>query len=126
MQPGQAVYAAIVERFGPSVVAQDGSLDRPALARIVFGSDCGPTLHSVRSEESSHLPCCGAVNSTGKNALEELNAIVHPAVIARQLGFTPQYLCDVLKNKRPVSENLALAMGYKRLIVFANNGKRKP
>ena len=31
-----------------------------------------------------------------------------------------------LKNKRPVSENLALAMGYKRLIVFANNGKRKP
>jgi len=57
---------------------------------------------------------------------ERVKQFGRQTVIARQLGFTPQYLCDVLKNKRPVSENLALAMGYKRLIVFANNGKRKP
>jgi dephospho-CoA kinase len=56
MQPGQAVYAAIVARFGDSVVAADGSLDRPALARIAFG----------------------------EGRIEELNAIVHPATIARQ------------------------------------------
>ncbi len=56
MQPGQAVYAAIVEKFGPSVVANDGSLDRPALSRIAFG----------------------------ERRIEELNAIVHPATIARQ------------------------------------------
>ena len=37
MQPGKAVYAAIVEHFGASVVSPDGSLDRSALARIVFG-----------------------------------------------------------------------------------------
>jgi dephospho-CoA kinase len=30
------VFAAIVERFGPFVVAPDGSLDRAALGRIVF------------------------------------------------------------------------------------------
>jgi dephospho-CoA kinase len=68
MQPGEAVYAAIVARFGPGVVKADGadgspcgSLDRSALARIAFGSG-------------------------GKDAgrMEELNAIVHPAVIARQ------------------------------------------
>lgn len=35
--PGQPVFEAIVERFGPLVVADDGSLDRPALADIVFG-----------------------------------------------------------------------------------------
>jgi dephospho-CoA kinase len=47
MQPGQAVYRAIVEHFGPGVVQPSGTLDRAALA-------------------------------------EELNSIVHPAVIARQ------------------------------------------
>jgi dephospho-CoA kinase len=56
MQPGQAVYAAIVAKFGPEVVKADGTLDRPALARIAFGG----------------------------GRIEELNAIVHPATIARQ------------------------------------------
>jgi dephospho-CoA kinase len=68
MQPGEAVYAAIVAHFGLGVVKADGAdgspcgtLDRSALARIAFGSG-------------------------GKDAgrVEELNAIVHPAVIARQ------------------------------------------
>ncbi len=61
MQPGQAVYAQIVARFGPSVVTADRSLDRPALARLAFG---------------------GAEGGAGR--VEELNAIVHPATIARQ------------------------------------------
>ena len=61
MQPGEPVYAAIVAHFGPGVVKNDGSLDRSALARIAF------------SEEGY---------KSGR--LEELNAIVHPAVIARQ------------------------------------------
>jgi dephospho-CoA kinase len=56
MQPEQAVYEAIVARFGPSVVSSDGSLDRGELARIAFGD----------------------------GRIEELNAIVHPATIARQ------------------------------------------
>lgn len=59
--PGTPVLAAIVERFGPGVLAPDGSLDRQALADIVFGDDA---------------------------ALADLNAVVHPAVgaeIARRL-----------------------------------------
>ena len=56
MQPGEAVYAAIVARFGSSVVRADGLLDRAELARIAFGD----------------------------GRIEELNAIVHPATIARQ------------------------------------------
>ena len=56
MQPGEAVYAAIVAKFGPGVVKPDRGLDRPALARIAFGD----------------------------GRIEELNAIVHPATIARQ------------------------------------------
>lgn len=59
--PGEPVFAAMVARFGPSVVAADGSLDRQAVADVVF-ADAG--------------------------ALADLNALVHPAVtaeIARRL-----------------------------------------
>lgn len=56
MQPGQAVYAAIVAKFGPGVVKADGTLDRPALGRMAFG----------------------------QGRIGELEAIVHPATIARQ------------------------------------------
>jgi dephospho-CoA kinase len=56
MEPGQAVYTQIAAHFGPGVVLADERLDRGALARIAF--------------------------SDGR--VEELNAIVHPAVIARE------------------------------------------
>ena len=56
MQPGQAVYRAILERFGSEVLLPDGHLNRGALARIAFADA----------------------------RVEELNAIVHPAVIKRQ------------------------------------------
>ena len=56
MEPGQTVYADIVRVFGPEVVKPDGRLDRARLAEIAFQGD----------------------------RLQELNAIVHPAVIAAQ------------------------------------------
>ena len=56
MEPGQACYVAIVEHFGEGVVRGDGTLDRPALAKIAFGD----------------------------GRVEELNAIVHPATIGLQ------------------------------------------
>jgi dephospho-CoA kinase len=39
VEPGRPALAAIVERFGPEVLAPDGTLDRPALAARAFGSD---------------------------------------------------------------------------------------
>ncbi|MCC3271566.1 dephospho-CoA kinase [Arthrobacter zhangbolii] len=39
VEPGTDGLAAVVEAFGPSVLAQDGSLDRAALAAVVFGDD---------------------------------------------------------------------------------------
>lgn len=56
MQPGEAVYGEIVRVFGPAVVRADGTLDRQKLATIAF--------------------------TDGR--LAELNAIVHPPVIAEQ------------------------------------------
>ncbi len=56
MEPGEPVYHAIVEQFGAGVVEPGGQLDRAALAREAFAG----------------------------GRLAELNAIVHPAVIAAQ------------------------------------------
>ena len=56
MEPGQPVFAEIVQRFGPEVVGSDGRLNRARLAEMAFQG----------------------------GRLNELNAIVHPAVIAAQ------------------------------------------
>ncbi len=56
MEPGQTVYAEIVRTFGSEVVGSDGRLNRALLADLAFKD----------------------------GRLQELNAIVHPAVIAAQ------------------------------------------
>ena len=58
MQPGHPVFAQIVERFGTAILNTDGTLDRHALARTAFDPQ--------------------------NPRIEELNAIIHPAVIAAQ------------------------------------------
>jgi dephospho-CoA kinase len=39
MAPGTAATQAVIERFGEEYRLPDGSLDRPALGRLVFGDD---------------------------------------------------------------------------------------
>ncbi|HZL52471.1 MAG TPA: dephospho-CoA kinase [Terracidiphilus sp.] len=56
MEPGQQVYQEIVRAFGPEVVGPDGRLNRARLAQLAFQD----------------------------GRLNDLNAIVHPAVIAAQ------------------------------------------
>lgn len=53
MEPGQKAYEKIVEVFGTQILSEDQTIDRASLGKIVFG-DAG--------------------------RLEQLNAIVHPAV----------------------------------------------
>ena len=53
VEPGGPAYQAVVDRFGPGILAPDGAIDRPALAAIVF---------------------------TDPAARADLEAITHPAV----------------------------------------------
>ena len=62
MEPGQPVFAEIVEHFGAGVVGADGRLNRTRLAELAFKD----------------------------GRLQELNAIVHPAVIAAQRQWMEQ------------------------------------
>src|SRR5207244_1895029 len=48
--PGQPAYAKIVEEFGPSVVQEDGDLDRKALGAVVFADPA----KRKRLEEITH------------------------------------------------------------------------
>jgi dephospho-CoA kinase len=57
MQPGEAVYDEVVRRFGREVLNPDGTVSRPKLAQVAFG-----------------VP----------PRVEELNQIVHPAVVEEQ------------------------------------------
>src|SRR5579862_3807833 len=56
MQPGEAVYDEVVRQFGDEILNPDGSVNRARLAEAAFGN----------------------------SRIEELNHIVHPAVLQRQ------------------------------------------
>jgi dephospho-CoA kinase len=56
MQPGEAVYQEVVQHFGSEILNPDGSIHRAQLAEAAFGG----------------------------SRIEELNHIVHPAVLQRQ------------------------------------------
>lgn len=42
--------------------------------------------------------------------------------VAKRLRLTPQYINDVLHQRRPVSEKMAKKLGYKRIIRFEKAG----
>jgi dephospho-CoA kinase len=60
MQPGHNAFEQILARFGPSILNPDGTLNRSALAKLAF--------------------------DPANPRIEELNAIIHPAVLAAQAG----------------------------------------
>ena len=65
-EPGSPVLDEMAERFGVHIINEDGSLDRAAVAAIVFGE-----------------------SDDAKQALDALNGIVHPAMqseITRQIA----------------------------------------
>jgi dephospho-CoA kinase len=62
MQPGKAVYREVVRHFGAGILNPDGTVNRARLAESAFGAPGG-------SKDSR---------------IQELNQIVHPAVIRRQ------------------------------------------
>jgi dephospho-CoA kinase len=57
--PGGPAYQPLIDRFGPGIVAADGTIDRPALAAVAFADDA---------------------------ARADLNAITHPAIGAAMIS----------------------------------------
>ena len=65
MQPGEAVYQEVVRHFGPGILDPDGRVNRPRLAEAAFGSG-------------------GETDLSRPSRVQELNQIVHPAVVRKQ------------------------------------------
>ncbi|MFV1991186.1 MAG: dephospho-CoA kinase [Acidimicrobiales bacterium] len=83
-RPNTEVFVAMVDRFGPEVVASDGTLDRPKLASIVFADPV---------------------------ELRALNEIVHPAV-GQEIGL--QLEAQALSNNVVILDVPLLAEGKGR------------
>jgi dephospho-CoA kinase len=70
MQPGEPVYREVVAHFGAGILDSDGNVNRARLAELAFGS----TAQASR--------------------VDELNRIVHPAVIQRQEEWMAQVAAE--------------------------------
>ncbi len=87
MRPGETVYDEVVRHFGSEIVKPDGTIDRKKLAELAFGGD----------------------------RVQELNKIVHPAVIWRQ----EQWMAEIAAN-----EPNAIAIVEAALIFEASVSRR--
>ena len=65
MQPGEPVYNEVVRHFGREILNPDGSVNRSKLAELAFGAP-------------------GVAEEKRASRIQELNRIVHPAVIRSQ------------------------------------------
>jgi len=91
VEPGTPGLAAIVEAFGISILAADGSLDRPALAAVVFADP---------------------------EARKRLDAIVHPLVRARAAEVAAAAPADaVVVNDVPLLVETGQAGSYDLVLV---------
>lgn len=71
MEPGEEVYREVVRHFGSGILNPDGSVNRSRLAESAFGTSAG-------------------IAGTKPARVQELNQIVHPAVIRRQQEWMEQ------------------------------------
>lgn len=93
VEPGQPALEEIVKAFGAGVLAPDGHLDRPALAKIVFADP---------------------------DALARLNGITHPriaAVSAERLAATPPGAVVVYDMPLLVEQGPAALEGWDAIVV---------
>lgn len=97
MQPGGPVYNQVVLHFGRQILQPDGRIDRQKLAQAAFSA-----------------PPAGAGTTTAPR-IEELNRIVHPAVIVSQ----EEWMADIQRR-----DPHAIAMVEAALILEAGVSHR--
>ena len=118
VEVGSPGLAAVVEAFGPEVVQEDGSLDRPALGRRVFTD--GAAL--ARLNEITHPRIAERTQQLFTAAVESgARVVVHDVALLVENGLTrnydavvvvaasPQTQLDRLVRQRGMSEDDARA-----------------
>jgi dephospho-CoA kinase len=110
MQPGQPVYNEVVRHFGGAILNSDLSINRAKLAELAFGPP-----HATEGARASRI--------------EELNRIVHPAVIRSQDEWMEQIGIQDRNAVAIVEAALILEAGaggrFDRLIVVTCNAEQR-
>jgi dephospho-CoA kinase len=86
VEPGTPGLAAIAEAFGQEVLAEDGSLDRPKLAAVVFNSEeqrerLNGIVHPLVGQRTAEMLA---------NAAEDA-VVVHDVPLLVEKNYTPMY-----------------------------------
>ena len=79
-----------------------------------FRHDCSYMRKTLKLSPDQMLGC-----------IRERVGLTSQKRVAAGLGITPQFLNDVLRGRRDVSENLAMALGYRRCVYFERVGTAK-
>jgi dephospho-CoA kinase len=82
VEPGQPPLERLVERFGPSILTEDGHLDRPALRNIVFSD---PKARADL-EALTHPAIGAAVEARSAEAGGIYQILVIPLLVEKGLG----------------------------------------
>ena len=99
VEPGTPGLAAVVEAFGPDVLAPDGSLDRPALGAVVFAdADRLAVLNSIVH------PLVGARSAELEAAATDESVVVHDVPLLAENGLAPLYDVVVVVDASPETQ----------------------
>ncbi|GGV62431.1 MULTISPECIES: dephospho-CoA kinase [Streptomyces] len=97
--PGTPGLAAVVEAFGPEILAPDGSLDRPRLGALVFNDpDKLALLNSIVH------PLVGARSRALEQAAAEDAVVVHDVPLLTENGLAPLYDVVVVVDVAPETQ----------------------
>ncbi|MFE1147173.1 dephospho-CoA kinase [Streptomyces albidoflavus] len=108
VEPGTPGLAAVVEAFGESVLAADGSLDRPKLGEIVFAD---PERRAVLN--GIVHPLVGARSAELQSQAPENGVVVHDVPLLTENGLAELYDLVIVVDVEPATqvERLVRARG---------------
>jgi len=75
VEPGGPAYQPLIDRFGPGIVAEDGTIDRQALAAVAFADE-----ESRLALNAITHPAIGIAMIEARDALADTDAIVVLAI----------------------------------------------
>src|SRR5690606_31772289 len=100
VEPGSRALRAIVERFGEDMLGEDGALDRPALARIVFADPA-----ALADLEGITHPAIWELTATRMATARRNGIVVHDMPILVEKGLASAYHLVVVVDA-PAEERL--------------------
>lgn len=96
VEPGTPALARIRERFGDEILALDGSLDRPALGRLVFGDPS-----ALRDLEAITHPAIWEVTAVRLGAAAQDGIVVHDMPLLVEKEMTGEYHLVIVVDASP-------------------------